>query len=218
VKYIDTRLGFVSIFVLLIGSSSATAGDLRDTAITWIRKTGIHGNMGFRHPTDPDVSRGVSFGPSIGLSPGQNNGWKFPFSLSTFSEDLHNSAGTQFGSVRVRALLGGIGYGWHFGRWSLGPQVKVGYAFNHASMDDDGAAAFGPPNVATVHADNAWMVRPEFRVEYFITQKVTFRTSVDYVRLEPQVAVTTPTGVISDQWNLSNVHTNVGIGYYPFRK
>jgi len=69
-----------------------------------------------------------------------------------------------------------------------------------------------------VHADNAWMVRPEFKVEYFITPKVTFRTSVDYVRLEPQVAVTTPNAVISDQWNLSNVHANVGIGFYPFRK
>ena len=125
-KYIDTRLGLLSIFLLVMGAPSANAGDLRDTAITWIHKVGFHGNMSVRHPTDPDVSRGVSFGPSIGLSPGKTNGWKVPFALSTFSDDLHTSAGgTQFGSVRTRALLVGIGYGWHFGRWVLRPSRAV---------------------------------------------------------------------------------------------
>ena len=208
----------MSILLLAMGLSPANAGDLQDTAITWIRKVGIHGNIGFRHPTDPDVSRGVSFGPSIGLSPGRNNGWKFPVALSMFSEDLHSPAGTQFGSVRTRALLAGIGYGWHFGRLSVGPQVEVGYAFNHGSIDDDGAEAFGPAGTASLHADNAWILRPEFKAEYFITQKVTFRTSVDYVRLAPHITVTTPNAVISDQWNMSNVHFNVGVGFYPFRQ
>lgn len=217
-KYTATRLSLIGTAVLVMAPHLVSAGDLRDTAITWIHKVGIHGNVGFRHPTDPDVSRGVSFGPSIGLSPGSTNGFKFPVALSMFSEDLHNPAGTQFGSVRTRALLVGIGYGWHFGRLSVGPQIEVGYAFEHASMDDGGAAAFGPSGVATVHADNAWIVRPEFKAEYFITPKVTFRTSIDYVRLEPDVVVTTPNAVITDQWNMSNVHANVGVGFYPFRK
>jgi hypothetical protein len=218
VKYSYRCLSVLPILLLVTGPPAANAADLRDTAITWIRKAGIHGNIGFRHPTDPDVSRGVTVGPSIGLSPGTTNGWKFPVALSMFTEDLHSPAGTQFGSVRTRALLAGIGYGWHFGRLSVGPQIEVGYAFEHASMDDNGAAAFGSPGAVTVHADNAWILRPEFKVEYFITPKVTFRTSVDYVRLEPDVAVTTPNVVISDQWNLSNVHANIGVGFYPFRK
>jgi len=69
-----------------------------------------------------------------------------------------------------------------------------------------------------VHADDAWMLRPEFKAEYFITEKLTFRTSLDYVRLQPEVTVTTPNAVISDQWSLNNVHANVGVGFYPFRK
>jgi len=182
----------------------------------WIQKVGVHGNMGFRHPTDPDVSRGVTFGPSIGLSPGRSNGWKVPVALSMFSQELHSANGTQFANVRTRALLAGIGYGWHFGRLSVGPQIEVGYAFNHARMDGNAAAVFGPS--ATVHADDAWLVRPEFKAEYFITPKVTFRTSVDYVRLEPDVTVTTPNAVIRDEWHMSNVHANVGVGFYPFRK
>jgi hypothetical protein len=94
VNYTYTRLSLVSVLLLVASPPSANAGDLRDTAITWIRKVGIHGNVGFRHPTDQDVSRGVSFGPSIGLSPGHTNGWKFPVALAMFSEDLHNAGGT----------------------------------------------------------------------------------------------------------------------------
>ena len=41
---------------------------------------------------------------------------------------------------------------------------------------------------------------------------------IDYVRLQPQVTVTTPNAVISDQWSLNSVHLNFGIGFYPFRK
>jgi len=218
VKHAYTRLSLVGIFLLVMGPPAVNAADLRDTAITWIKKVGVHGNVAVRHPTDPDVSRGVTVGPSVGLSPGHTNGWKVPVALSSFSEYLHTPAGTQFGSVRTRALLVGVGYGWHFGRLSAGPQVEVGYAFEHASMDDNGAAAFGPSGVASVHADDTWIVRPEFKVEYFITPKVTFRTSIDYVRLEPDVTVTTPNAVITDQWHLSNIHGNVGVGFYPFRK
>ena len=217
-KHTYSCVAVLTLLLLVTGAPSAGAGELRDTAIMWIKKVGLHGNVGFRHPTDPDVSRGVSVGPSIGLSPGTTNGWKFPVALARFSEYLHTPAGTQFATVRTRALLVGIGYGWHFGRLSVGPRLEVGYAFEHASMDDNGAAAFGSSGAVTVHADDAWMVRPEFKVEYFITPKWTFRTSLDYVRLEPDVVVTTPTGVISDQWNMSNVHANVGVGFYPFRK
>jgi len=217
VKLTHIRLCLAWIVLLLMVAPSANAGDLRDTAITWIHKVGLHGNVGFRHPTDPDVSRGVTYGPSVGLSPGQNNGWKFPVALSMFSEDLHSPAGTEFGSIRTRALLAGVGYGWHFGRLSVGPQVEFGYALTRESLEDDAGAAFGASGVS-LHADNTWIVRPEFKAEYFITSKVTFRSSIDYVRLTPQVTVTTPNGVITDQWNMSNFHLNVGVGFYPFRK
>jgi len=218
VNYTYIHRGLLSVVLLVAGSPSANAGDLRDTAITLIRKVGVHGNMGFRHPTDPDVSRGVTFGPSIGLSPGHDNGWKVPVALSSFTEDLHSPSGIQFGSVRTRALLAGIGYGWHFGRWGVGPQIELGYAFEHGSLDDDSSGAFGTTGAISLNVDNAWLVRPEFKAEYFITPKVTFRTSIDYVRLEPQVTVTTPNAVFSDQWSMSNVHLNFGIGFYPFRQ
>src|SRR5262245_30846615 len=42
--------------------------------------------------------------------------------------------------------------------------------------------------------------------------------SLDYVRLRPDVTVITPAGTLPNTWDLSNVHANLGVGFYPFRK
>ncbi len=204
--------------LLTLVPTAARADAFQENIVALIRKVGVHGNMSFRQPTDSDVTDGWGFGPSIGLSPGRTNGWKYPASLSMFSENVHSPAGAQFGTVNARVLFGGIGYGWHFGQLSVGPQVKVGYSFNHSTVDGGAAAAFGTPGTVSMDVADAWVVRPEFKAEYFITQKVTFRTSVDYTYMKPDVVVTTRTGVVNNQWDLSNVHANVGIGFYPFRK
>jgi hypothetical protein len=60
-------------------------------------------------------------------------------------------------------------------------------------------------------------VRPEFKAEYFVARKWTVRSSVDYVRTRPDVTVMTPAGAIAHSWDLSNVHVNFGIGFYPLR-
>jgi hypothetical protein len=62
------------------------------------------------------------------------------------------------------------------------------------------------------------LLRPQVKAEYFITEKFTLRASADYMRLRPDIVATTPTGQIGDRWDASNVHANVGIGFYPFRK
>src|SRR5215216_7535492 len=161
-----TRCTLLGALLVMMVPAPARAGAFEDTVLALIRKAGEHGNMGFRHPTDEDVTRGVTFGPSIGLSPGRTNSVKYPVALSMFSEELHSPSGAHFGTVRTRALMVGIGYGWHFGDLSVGPQVEVGYAFNHASLEDDALQAFGASGGGvTMDVDNAWMVRPEFKAE-----------------------------------------------------
>ena len=204
--------------LLTIIPASAQAGSFEDRIVALVRKVGVHGNMSFRRPTDTDVTDGLAFGPSIGLSPGLTNGWKYPASLSFLSEDVHTPSGAEFGTVKARALMAGIGYGWHFGQWSVGPQRKLGYSFNHSTVDDGAGAAVGTPGAVSMDVGDAWLVRPEFKAEYFITQKLTFRTSVDYTYMKPDVVVTVPTGVVNNQWDMSSVHANIGIGFYPFRK
>ena len=139
-------------------------------------------------------------------------------SLVLFSEDLHSPNGEQFAFVRHVGLLAGVGYGWHFGRLSTGAQFQVGYALTREKADGDVAAAFGVPAPAVgVRADNAFLWRPQFKTEYFISEKFTIRASVDYVHSHPEIVVTTPGGQLTG-WDLSNIHANVGVGFYPFRK
>ena len=114
--------------------------------------------------------------------------------------------------------MAGIGYGWHFGNLSVGPQFEVGYTFNHSSLEDNASQAFAAPGSVAMDVSNAWMVRPEFKGEYELTPKFSVRASLDYVRLRPDVTVMTPAGAVPNTWNLSNVHANVGVGFYPFRK
>lgn len=213
-------VSLIGVCLLAMAPASARADTLQDNLLTLIRKVGVQGNMSFRKPTDTDVTKGLSFGPSIGLSPGRTNGWKVPMALSWYTEDLHGPNGNMFGSVRSRSILAGVGYGWHFGELSVGPQVEVGYAFNHPSVTSDAPQSFGTfaPDSVAMHVSNAWIVRPEFKAEYFLTPKVTVRSSVDYVRIRPDITVSTPEGPISNRWNMSNVHFNFGLGFYPFRQ
>lgn len=79
--------------------------------------------------------------------------------------------------------------------------------------------AFGfPDGPVTMDVNNAWLLRPQLKAEYFLTRKFTVRVSGDYVLTRPEITVTTPAGRISDEWDASNFHVNVGIGVYPFHK
>ena len=192
---------------------------IKDNVVKMVRKVGLHGNVSFREPTDPDVTKGTTFGASVGLSPGRTNGWRYPFGLTTFSEYLHGPNGQQFATFRARAIMAGIGYGWHFGRLSTGASLQTGYSFNRARPDGDILGAFAVPSgLVSVEAGNSWLLRPQIKAEYFITPKFTFRISADYMLMRPDIVVTTPTGRIGDRWDASNAHANIGFGVYPFRK
>ena len=192
---------------------------LKDNVAKMVRKVGLHGNVSFREPTDPDVTKGTTFGASVGLSPGRTNGWRYPFGFTTFSEYLHGPNGQQFATFRARAIMVGIGYGWHFGRLSTGASLQTGYSFNRARPDGDLLGAFDVPSgLVSVEAGNSWLLRPQAKAEYFITPKFTFRVSADYMLMRPDIVVITPTGRISDRWDASNAHANIAFGVYPFRK
>lgn len=207
---------------VLIGTPStlhAQPGFIKDNTAKMIRKLGVHLNTSFREPTDPDVSQGRTFGVSVGLSPGETNGWRYPFALTFFSEHLNSPSGTQFAKLRSRALLGGIGYGWHFGKLSTGVALQAGYSIYSLHGEGDVFTALELTNgPVTMDVNDTWLLRPQIKAEYFLTRKFTARVSGDYVWTHPEIVVITPAGRISNRWDASNFHVNVGIGVYPFHK
>ena len=200
-------------------AAHAQSSFIKDNVAEIIRKVGVHGNVSFRHPIDEDVTKGISLGGSIGLSPGRTNGWKFPVALTLFRENLHSPNGEEFAEVRTLALVAGIGYGWHFGKLSTGVQLQTGVALNHGRLTGDMPVAFGVPNGSVaIDAHTSALLRPQVKAEYFLTEKFSLRASADYVWLRPDIDVTTPTERFTDRWELSNVHANIGVAFYPFRK
>lgn len=113
-----------ALLMFLPGAAQAQPDFLKDNVAKIIRKAGVHANVSYRNPVDPDVTEGRGYGGSVGLSPGETNGWRYPFALSFFGEDLHSPSGAQFARLGARALLGGIGYGWHFGKLVRAPNYR----------------------------------------------------------------------------------------------
>lgn len=201
------------------GDANAQAEFIKTNVSRMIHRAGVHLNTSFRNPTDPDVTQGRTFGASVGLAPGEHNGVRFPVSLSFFSEHLQSPNGTQFARLRARALLAGVGYGWHFGKLSTGAQVQAGFANYRLAGEGDALRAFDLASGAvTMDAHNGWLLKPQIKAEYSITRKFTVRISGDYVMSRPDIVVTTPAGPMSNNWDASNYHANIGVGIYPFNK
>lgn len=207
--------------LLLLCPSTALAQPefIKSNVGKMIRKIGVHANTSFRAPVDHDVTEGRTYGLSIGLSPGETNGWRYPFALAFFSEHLNSPSGTQFARLRSRALLGGIGYGWHFGKLSTGVALQAGYAIYSLRGEGDVFTALDLINgPVTMDVSDTWLLRPQIKAEYFLTRRITVRVSGDYVQTRPEISVTTPAGRIDKRWDASNFHANIGIGVYPFHK
>ena len=221
-REIKDVIPFLLISAILLGTSAPALAQpefIKSNVTKIIRKAGVHLNSSFREPADEDVTQGQTFGVSVGLSPGQTNGWRFPFGLAFFSEHLLGSGDREFARLRARALLGGVGYGWHFGKLSTGASLQAGYADYALRGEGDVLRALDLASGAvTLDANNSWLLRPQLKAEYFLTRKFTVRVSGDYVLTHPDIIVTTPGGPLANRWDASNFHANVGLGIYPFHK
>jgi hypothetical protein len=211
----------VALVIALLPRPAQAQGDsIKDNVGKMIRKVGFHASTSFSDPVDKqNIVRDGSYGLSVGLAPGHTNGWRYPFGFAWFTEELKGPSGASFVKLQSLPVVGGIGYGWHFGKLSTGIQMQAGWAFNSGKGIGDMGAAFGSPGFPiSVDIGDSFVVRPQAKLEYFLTPKFTVRTSLNYVMSHPMVTVTTPQGTTSKRWDASNVTLSVGIGVYPFRK
>lgn len=216
-----TILVLLSGLILTVAPAPALAQPefLKDNIARIVNKVGVRLNASVREPVDDDVTKGTTFGASLGFASGQTDGWRYPIGITSFSENLHSPNGQLFAVLRSRGIMAGIGYGLNFGRLSTGASLQAGFAINRTTTEGDLLSAFQVPGGAvSVHAGNAFLLKPQLKAEYFITPKFTFRVSADYMLTQPDITVTTPAGTISDRWNASNFHASIGFGVYPFRK
>jgi hypothetical protein len=191
---------------------------VKDNLTRLIRKVGVHVGVGVSEPLDSDVTKAAKYGVSVGLAPGRGNGWKYPVGITWFSEELRGASGEQFGKLQTRAALGGVGYGWHFGRLSATIALQAGIALNTVKLSAAAARVFDSVTEPKIRLKNSAIVRPQVRFEYFFTEKITVRTALSYIHTQPNIEVQTSAGLAPGSWNTHNVNAAIGLGYYPFRK
>ena len=128
-------------------------------------------------------------------------GWGWHFGLNWFGTDLSRTIGgpnTEFGSLRVRPIMGGYGYTRVFGRTAVTGKLMGGYAFSSMKLSQEAMDAYQTrmgAQAVTVKASNAFVVIPEVNVWYNVNKKVGIRVSTGYVIARPDVIVTSTAGV-----------------------
>jgi len=167
--------------------------------------------------------RGVSFLWRFGQS---KTGWGWHYGLNWFGTDLKRSIGgpnTEFGTLRVRPIMGGYGYTRVFGRTSVTGKLMGGYAFSSMKLSQEAMDAYQTrfsAQAITVKASNAFVVIPEINVWYNVNKKIGIRVSSGYVIARPDVTVTSTAGVDKRRVNADNITFKVGMVYsiFPFKK
>jgi hypothetical protein len=210
------RVAALSAMVTL-GLSGVAAGQSISDLVS---RAGVGLDVGFVQPLDSDVDIGPAYGVYIGLAP--KAGWGLAGSLGWFSGDLLIDTGSgerDAGQIRVRPLMGGVGYTWVTGNGKVATTalLTAGISFNSADIDDDYRQTFGPGADLSLELDNSLAVRPALEIEYFVTPKfsLTAYTNLFLTRIDSELK--TPIGNFSDRWNASSFQGFVGVMFYPFR-
>ena len=146
---------------------------LKDNVSKIIHKIGVHANVSVREPVDGDLTKGTTYGGSVVLGGGRKPGWKYPCRSRPRTCYLNGPGGDRFGRLKSWAIVGGIGYGWNFGKLTTSVGLQTGYAFNSGTLEGNAAQAFGNNGPVSLEIGNAFLLRPKVSLEYFLTPKFT---------------------------------------------
>jgi len=137
----------------------------------------------------PDEALGSewNFSPVIRNTP-RRLGWGPSFGLNWFHGHITvpvNGQATKIGEVKVRPVMGGVGYSLGSGRLRTTFGLVGGYAFTDAKV----TAALPAGTTASIDIGNAWVVRPNVGLTYALTRRLALIGSVGYVYTNPSITI-----------------------------
>ncbi len=183
---------------------------------------GVGVGINFSHPTSADAqsSNGVTFAYRWHTF---HSGWGPTFGLDWHSLDFTQPVGSNvapLGSVRMRAVLAGIGTTRRVRRFSASGNVSVGYSFNHLTADSGGSAALALTGVTVtdVHVRDSAIFKPEISVWYDVTKHAGIGVSAAYVVARPDEVMTTSTGSTVRELQADAFELTLGVTFGVWKK
>jgi hypothetical protein len=153
-----------------------------------------------------------------------HSGWGPTFGLDFHSNDFTQPLGSitaPLGSLRMRAVLAGIGHTQRFGgRFSASGSVTAGYSFNHLSMDSGAGLAFaraGTPLIAASVNDSA-IGKPEVSLWYDVFRHIGVGVSAAYLFARPEEVITTAAGSNTRHLNANSFELTAGVTVGVWKK
>ena len=208
-----------ALLIALVPRPAQAQGDfIKSKLKDLIERSGVYASVSSRSSIDNDVRMGTTIGLGYGIAGRQRSGVKYPFSFSGYGADLETTDGLEFGRIRARQIMSGIGYSWVHGKMVYGAQLGLGFSFNSVTLEPGVASAFSVQEPVSVDVDNSFVVRPQVKAEYFLTRKFTLRTQLSYTYTDPDVVIQTATQSFTREWRPHHVQLSFAVGFFPLRK
>jgi len=154
---------------------------------------GVGAAVGWANQRGQGVGRRASLQPLIKLGSAAGTGVTVAFEWYQQTVALSPEATFDAGVMTVRPIMAGVHYTASLGRVSLSPSLVAGYAFNHLSVPQEGAARDLPVDVT-----NSLVWRPGVALWVDATRRTAFTFSVGRAFTRPRVTYV-ENGVLVDR-------------------
>ncbi|MFO7694046.1 MAG: BON domain-containing protein [Vicinamibacterales bacterium] len=185
-------------------------GGVAEPEERWLQFLAVGGSLGISRPRDESLGDSLSGGPILAIRPRSSLG--FGFAFSWFRGDLLTEDGrASFGTLRVRPVMGGVGYTLVRDRASATVSVLAGPAFNSFKINPDLDS-----DLKAVAVGNSLALRAGVGMAYRISRRFSLTGFAGYEATRPTVTFVDGPAVFKRTVTADTVVVNAGLAYWVF--
>lgn len=167
--------------------------------------------LGYTNPRDVSLGSRLSLGSLFRIGSGTGLAPTVAFNWTTV-ELLNDVIGAQpIGRIRLRPVMGGVGYTWSGVRTSATLSLVAGYSFNSLSIGD-----VSPGQALVVGVDDSFAGRPGFSVWYDMNARLALNVFTGYLIARPRITVLDDVRVDTRTLRADTAVVRVGMAYKLF--
>lgn len=163
-------------------------------------------------PRSGELAARTAAGPVVRLGSGTGLGVAIAFNWTASRLlDLEAASPRTLGVVRVRPIMGGVGYTWAIPRGTIGVSLVGGYSFNSLRLGD-----IEPGDVIALQVDNSLAWRPGVSLWYDLGDRWALHGFGGYLVVHPRALFLDRGELVRRTLNAETSTVSVGIAYKLF--